>query len=40
MKKYDEELISYFKNNNIKYKKFYTDQNPFKDLKKFLKESK
>lgn len=40
MKKYDEELISYFKNNNIKYKKFYTDQNPFKDLKDFLKESK
>ena len=40
MKKYDEELISYFKNHNIKYKKFYTDQNPFKDLKDFLKESK
>lgn len=40
MKKYDEELISYFMNHNIKYKKFYTDQNPFKNLKDFLKESK
>lgn len=40
MKKYDEELSSYFKNNNIKYKKFYTDENPFENLKNFLKETR
>lgn len=38
MKKYDEELINYFKSNGIKYKKFYTCTNPFEDLKNFLKE--
>lgn len=38
MKKYDEELINYFKSNDIKYKKFYTCKNPFEDLKNFLKE--
>lgn len=40
MKKYDEKLIHYFKNNNIKYKKFYTDENPFENLKYFLKETR
>ena len=40
MKKYDENLINYFKNEDIKYKKFYTCQNPFEDLKTFLKETK
>lgn len=36
MKTYDEKLFAYFKEHNIAYHKFYTDQNPIKELRYFL----
>lgn len=37
MKSYDLDLINYFKHNNINYKKFYTIENPYDNLRDFLK---
>lgn len=37
MKSYDLNLIKYFKENDIHNKKFYTNENPYSNLKDFLK---
>jgi hypothetical protein len=40
MKDYDKKLEEYFKNYNIKYKKFYTHENPYETLRTFFKDVK
>lgn len=40
MKEYDKKLEEYFKNYNIKYKKFYTHENPYETLRTFFKDVK